>query len=155
MDGQAQGAEVGAVVVTPGEILAEMDSVDAAVRQLDAEVGAVPVTAAFKQGWDAFAAEWRKFYDAHKGLADRLWTEIYRQTLAYRRRVEEWFAAFAREGWQVRALIEPDRAPATAGPLPTSPVLPPAAAGYSLGTIAWIAAGAALLSGVLVYSAKE
>jgi len=155
MDAQKQGADVGAVIVTPGEILAEMDSVDAAVRQLDTETGAVPVTAAFKQGWDAFAAEWRNFYDAHKALSERLWTEIYRQTLAYRRRVEEWFAAFAREGWQVRALIEPDRAPGSSLPPPVSPAPVPTAAGYSLGTLAWIAAGAALLSGVLVYSSKE
>ena len=140
-------------VVTPGEILAEMDSVDAAVSQLDGEIGSVPVSAAFKKGWDAFAAEWRKFYQEHKALSGRIWTTVYRQTLAYRRRVEEWFGAFAREGWQTRATLRPDGA--TLPALPAPAVAAPPGNGYSLGTLAWIAAGAAVLSGLLVYGSKE
>ena len=143
------------MIVTPGEILAEMESVDAAVRQLGGEVGAVPVTAAFKQAWSAFAEEWRQFYEAHKGLSQRLWTEVYRQALAFRRRVEEWYAAFAREGWRARALVKPDGAADQGSQLPAPPVLAPEPAGYSLGTIAWIAAGAALLSGLVVHASKE
>jgi hypothetical protein len=151
MDGQAQGAEVGAVVVTPGEILAEMDTVDAAVRQLDAEVGTVPVTATFKQGWAAFGVEWRKFYDEHKGLTGRIWTEVYRQTLAYRRRVEEWFASFAREGWH--ALTE-SKSEIAARASASAPDLA-ATSGYSFGTLALVAAGAALVAGLVVYASKE
>lgn len=153
MEGVEQDTDVGAVVVTPGEILAEMDSVDAAVNQLDGEISAVPVSAAFKKGWDAFAAEWRKFYQEHKTLSGRIWTSVYRQTLAYRRRVEEWATAFAREGWQARGAAQPGGSNLPALPLPAP--TPTAPDGYSLGTMAWIAAGAAVLSGMLVYASKE
>jgi hypothetical protein len=156
MAGTEGATDVGVVVVSPGEILAEMSSVDAAVRQLGGEVSAVPVTAAFKNGWTAFAAEWQKFYDEHKGLAGRLFTSVYRQTLAFHRRVEEWFAAFAREGWAARAGLGPSAASLPPAPLPSSSKPETTArSGYSFGTVAWIAAGAAVLGGLLVYSSQE
>jgi hypothetical protein len=148
--------DVGVVVVSPGEILAEMNAVDAAVQQLDGEVSAVPVSAAFRNGWTAFAAEWRKFYDEHKGLTGRLFTSIYRQTLAFHRRVEEWFGAFAREGWAARAGLGPGAASLPAAPLPAaSTPETPARSGYSFGTVAWIAFGSAVFGGLLVYSSQE
>ena len=155
MDAEAPGVDVGAVIVTPGEILAEMNAVDAAVRELDAQMIAVAVSSAFKQAWNAFAGEWRKFYEEHQALSQRIWTDIYRQTLAYRRRVEEWFAAFAREGWRARSTTNPDGSADSLPPLPL-PVAPPLAPpGYGLGTLALVAAGAALLSGLLVHESKE
>jgi hypothetical protein len=155
MDAEAPTADIGAVIVTPGEILAEMNAVDAAVRELDAQVNAVAVPTAFKQAWRAFAEEWRKFHEEHQALSQRIWTEVYRQTLAYRRRVEEWFAAFAREGWRMHPTTKSDAA-ADASPALPPPVAPmPAPPGYGLGTLALVAAGAALLSGLLVHESKE
>jgi len=155
MEAEAPTADVGAVIVTPGEVLAEMNVIDAAVRELDAQVNAVAAPAAFKQAWAAFAEEWRKFHEEHQALSQRIWTEVYRQTLAYRRRVEEWFAAFAREGWRVRPTTKPEGAADATVPLPL-PVAPvPTSPGYGLGTLALVAAGAALLSGLLVHESKE
>jgi len=43
-----------------------------------------------------------KFHEEHQALSQRIWTEVYRQTLAYRRRVEE-------EVVQPGAAIDPDK----------------------------------------------
>lgn len=148
MSAGSNTAEVGAVVVTPGEILAEMDTIDAAIKQLDVQAGAVPVSVVFSTGWKAFVAEWRQFYQEHKSITGRIWTEVYRQTHAYHRRVEEWYGAFAREGWQVRSALPPEKSLVQRAPDGDD--------SYSLRTMAWVAAAAALVSGVLVYgSSKE
>ena len=101
--------EVGALVTTPGDIKEEIDAADAEARALDTAIAASPARKEFKDGWAAFFAEWRKFYDAHKNLADRLWTGDYPVAREYRRRIEDWSLAFAREAcWE---LTTPPRAP--------------------------------------------
>lgn len=92
--------DLGALVVTPGAILAEMNTVDAAVKQLDSDVMASAARDAFKKSWRGFVTEWQAFYKDHASWTDRLWGAPYEKTLDYRRRVGEWRTAFEREGGQ-------------------------------------------------------
>jgi hypothetical protein len=158
MDGNGIGEGVGAVAVTPGEILDQMNTVDALARQLDVDIAAAPVRAEFKAGWAGFLAEWRKFYEEHKGFTGRIWNSVYNDTLAYRRRFEDWSAAYAREAWQSRGA-----GPAgSAGPPAPGSARPPAArgggdpdSGFPLSTVVWVAAGALLMGGLLIYGGEE
>jgi hypothetical protein len=117
MDAYLLGCEpdVGALVISPADMLDEMNTVDAAVRQLSAVIAVSTVGQAFKQAFAAFATEWSTFYAAHAGWAQRLWSATYEKTLEYRQRTEEWRVAFAREGGNP---MMPPLAP-PAGPKPS------------------------------------
>lgn len=155
----ASKVEMGVVVVSPGEILAEMDAVDAGARALDAAIAQEPVRPSFSAGWAKFFAEWRKFYDEHKPFSGRLWNEVYQQTLAYRRKLENWYAAFAREGWTARSIAATS---ATATPIRNGRAADESDAaddrrggGFTLGDVLWISAGALLVGGFLVWTGEE
>jgi len=82
----------------PGDIKAEMNTVDGAVKQLDLEIKASGVPAEFKSAWAGFLGEWRKFYGEHQSWSSRLWYAAYDKTLEYRKRLGEWRTAFVAAG---------------------------------------------------------
>jgi hypothetical protein len=96
--GAADDADVGALVVTPGAMLDEMNTVDALVRQLDIDVQASNVRQPFKTAFVAFRDEWRRFYAEHESWWGRMWGAVYEKIVDFRRRAEEWRQAFLREG---------------------------------------------------------
>jgi len=102
-DQELRAHEMGALVLTPGAIFAEMKTVDAAIKQLDSDIMASKARDAFKQAWRAFAVEWQAFFKSHSRWTDRLWGASYEKTLDYRKRVGEWRVAFEREGGQPSA----------------------------------------------------
>jgi hypothetical protein len=156
MEANGDGEGVGAVAVTPGEILDQMNTVDALARQLDVDIAAAPVRPEFRAGWASFLAEWRRFYEEHKGFTGRIWNTVYSDTLAYRRRFEDWSAAFAREAWQARGAVA---AAPGAGAGPAGAGAPSAAAdrggAFPLSTVVWVAAGALLMGGLLIYGSED
>lgn len=128
--------DVGAIadIRMPGDIKAEMDTVDASVKQLDTEIRTSSVVAEFKTAWQGFLAEWRRFYDDHKAWSSRLWYAAYDKTLEYRRRLGEWRQAFV-----------------TAGGHPAGPALPKPSVEQTSHFPWLIVGGAALGGGVLTY----
>jgi len=92
---------IGTPVVTPASILAEMNVVNFAVKQLSADIEASQIGQGFRQAWGNFVAEWRGFYESHKGWTDRLWGRAYTQAYEYRQRVNEWRQDFMRAGGKV------------------------------------------------------
>ncbi len=107
---------LGALVVTPGAMLAEMNTIDATVRQLDIEIMSSVVNVEFKDAWRRFVAEWQVFHQNHEDWWDRTWGVIYDKVLDYRRRVEEWRGQFHRAGGH-----------SVSPPLPAAPGGPPVA----------------------------
>lgn len=103
--------DMGSLIVTPGAIKAEMDTVQAGVSQLDADIMSSNVRDPFKKAWRGFVAEWNTFYKAHEGWFARSWGKAYTKALDYRRRTDEWRAAFLREGGAATgpALTPPDQ----------------------------------------------
>ncbi|HXI54640.1 MAG TPA: hypothetical protein VNO55_01170, partial [Polyangia bacterium] len=67
MDTYLLGGEpdLGALVISPADMLDEMNTVDVAVRLLGAAIAASTVRQPFKQGFAAFGMEWDRFYGAH------------------------------------------------------------------------------------------
>jgi hypothetical protein len=96
--GAADDDDVGALVVTPSAIKDEMDTVDAFVRQLDVDIQASNVRQPFKDAFNAFRDEWRRFNAEHETWWGRLWGAVYEKATDYRRRAEEWRKAFLAEG---------------------------------------------------------
>src|SRR5262245_52814996 len=96
--GAADEADLGALVVTPGSMLDEMNTVDALIRQLDIDVQASSVRQPFKSAFISFRDEWRRFYAEHESWLGRMWGAVYEKILDFRRRAEEWRQAFLREG---------------------------------------------------------
>ena len=96
--GQQSGADLGALIVTPGAMLDELNTVNNGVKQLDADISASKVREAFKKAWADFMVEWKKFYDSKQGFFSRTWGSTMEKTIEYRKRVDEWRAAFNREG---------------------------------------------------------
>ena len=152
--------DLGALVTTPGDIKEEIDAADAEARALDNAIAASPARKEFKDVWAASFAEWRKFYDAHKNLADRLWTGDYPVAREYRRRIEDWSLAFAREAWEPHPAASPA---ATAAPIarseaprqePTSVDRDPEGS-YSLRTVLLVGAGALVLGGLIVHELED
>ena len=152
--------DVAALVTTPGDIKEEIDAANAEALALDNAIAASPARKEFKDGWAAFLAEWRKFYDAHKNLADRLWTGDYPVAREYRRRIEDWSLAFAREAWEPRLASSPatPTAPATRGDAARqepAPVDRAADESYSLRTVLLVGAGALVLGGLIVHELED
>lgn len=96
--GRHNGTELGALIVTPGAMLDELNTVNNGVKQLDADISSSKVREAFKKAWRDFTVEWKKFYDSKQGFFSRTWGATMEKTVEYRKRVDEWRAAFGREG---------------------------------------------------------
>ncbi|MDX2023246.1 MAG: hypothetical protein SF187_23635 [Deltaproteobacteria bacterium] len=96
--GNHASSELGALIVTPGAMLDELNTVNNGVKQLDADISASKVREAFKKAWADFTVEWKKFYDSKQGFFSRTWGSTMEKTIEYRKRVDEWRAAFNREG---------------------------------------------------------
>lgn len=92
--------DVGALIVTPGAIKDELETVNAGVRQLDAEINGSNVRGAFKNTWRMFAGEWAQFYKSKQGFWGRTWGSTMTKALEYKKRVDEWRSAYIREGGQ-------------------------------------------------------
>jgi hypothetical protein len=87
--------------VTPGNIRDEEDSIDAAVRTLDADItatGSVALVAA----WRAFRAGWDEFYAGEGGVTGWfgrfLSSSSLEKALDYRKQLEAWRARYMQEG---------------------------------------------------------
>jgi hypothetical protein len=118
----------------PGDIKAEIDTVDASIKEFDTEIRASTLMVEFKTAWQGFYGEWRKFYGDHQSWSSRLWYAAYDKTLEYRKRLAEWRAAFV-----------------TAGGHPVSPELPKPSVERD-GHFPWAIIGGALIGGgVLAY----
>jgi hypothetical protein len=128
------GSELGALIVTPGAMLDELNSVNNGVNQLDIDITSSKVRDGFKQAWKAFKAEWKKFYDSKQGFFSRTWGSTMEKAVEYRKRVDQWRAAFSREGGL------------TTGPTLEVPE-PPKSGG---GTWKWWAVGGLLAGGAYV-----
>ena len=104
-----------ALVQMPGDILDEMKTTHAIIEQLGRDVAgagtAVPAT--FRSGWQAFAAEWRRFYDEHQSWLSRTWYASYEKTLEYRKRAADWRHKLEQLGGQTTA--PPDDPPRPLG----------------------------------------
>jgi hypothetical protein len=107
---ESAAAEVGVLTVSPGAIKHEMETVDAAVRQLDAEVRPSLVALEFVKAWDAFLSEWRRFFADHQRWVDRLYDATYFKTLEFRRRLSTWREAFIKAGGKPHAPALPGQA---------------------------------------------
>jgi hypothetical protein len=116
----------------PGDIKAEMDTVDASIKQFDTEIRASTLVVEFKSAWDGFLGEWKKFYGEHQAWSSRLWYAAYDKTLEYRKRLAEWRAAFV-----------------AAGGHPVSPGLPRPSVDQD-SHIPWVIFGGALIGGGLL-----
>ncbi len=115
------------LVVTPAFIKAEMETVEAAVRQLETDVAASKARVEFKKAFAAFVAEWRKFYGAHQSWTSRLWAAAYSKVSDFRVRLETWRTAFVREGGQPVA--------------PSIKIAEPTVGGFSSKTLVLLAGG--------------
>ena len=104
-----------AVVQMPGDILDEMKTTHAIIEQLGRDVAgaAVAVPATFRSGWQAFAEEWRRFYDEHQSWWSRTWYASYEKTLEYRKRAADWRRKLEQLGGQTTA--PPDEPPRPVG----------------------------------------
>lgn len=102
----------------PKDILAEMQTVDATVKQLDGEIQASTVPAVFKLAWAGFLGEWRQFFAEHESWSSRLWYAAYEKTLEYRKRLGEWRAAFVQLGGKTIAPELPSTDAAAARAVP-------------------------------------
>lgn len=94
------GEAVGALIVTPGAIKDEIETVNAGVKQLDSDIMSSKVRDAFKKAWRLFASEWQRFYASKQGWWARSWGSTWEKAVDYRKRVDEWRTAFQREGGQ-------------------------------------------------------
>jgi hypothetical protein len=83
-------------VKTPGIILDEINTTDAAVRALGRDISDTfhePLSArqrAFVQQWAEFAREWQEFVERHTSWYERMWRGAYDQAIEFRERVLGW-----------------------------------------------------------------
>lgn len=101
---------------TPGFVLSEMESVDAAIGSLARDMVAQPQASAnLRQPYAVFAQEWVNFFSEHTGgpvawLA-RGTTPVYDKTLSFRERYKQWRAAFVAAGGKVSMIDTIDARP--------------------------------------------
>jgi hypothetical protein len=83
----------------PGAILAEMQTTDGIIDQLGNDIEAsTAVDDAFKDGWRAFRAEWKKYFSEHQSWSDRAWYSSYEKVVEYRTRALTWRNLFESKG---------------------------------------------------------
>lgn len=93
----AVGAEYSGDLFSPGTVLDEMNLVDAFIERVNRDVSASRVGPTFKQGWDRFFADWKKFYK-DQGWLKRALNKTYAQVLEYREQAVKWSQEFKRLG---------------------------------------------------------
>lgn len=96
----AARGDVGALLVTPGAIKDELETVSSGIKQLDAEITASTVRESFKKSWRLFVDEWQRFHQSKQGFWGRTWGATMEKLSEYKKRVDEWRAGFLREGGQ-------------------------------------------------------
>ena len=79
-----------ALILTPGHILDEMNTVRAVIAQLDKDVARSAVDEDFKTSWRVFFDEYEAFYENHSGWFGRWWAGTYEKSVEYRRRALSW-----------------------------------------------------------------
>jgi hypothetical protein len=127
-------------VKMPAEILAEMQTTDTVIMQLDKDIAASPkVDAPFKAAWDGFRREWSNFYKSHQGWIDRLWYGSYEKTVEYRTRALAWRRDFEAKGG--KATGPADAPPKAAGEIPWKKIA------IAAGALAAIGVGARVVLG--------
>ncbi len=85
-------------VESPGNVLDEMNTVLALIRQLDADVRSSHVSQEFKDSWQVFVDEYKTFYNAHAGWVSRFWYATYDKAIDFRKRTLAWREKFASLG---------------------------------------------------------
>lgn len=98
---------VGALIETPGVILARMKEVDSIVQVLerDIETHLTKIRPMFADAWGLFFKEWTEFYESHgegwSGWASRLWGATAEQVQSFHERAKKW-----REGYEKEAGVK-------------------------------------------------
>ena len=89
-------------IATPGRILAEMDTVLAEAKSLDADIqehkSGDPGYPAFKRAWSGFFDAYKKFYDEHKGWFGRMSASTINKAIDNGRQLNEWRTKFQKFG---------------------------------------------------------
>jgi hypothetical protein len=103
---------LGAIVVTPGQMLDEMNAVDKAVDEL-----AIRITQQFTgagtntlwvNAWTRWRQEWKQFYSDHQDWTARLFYGTYEKTLEYRSKLADWRTQFEQmQGQSVGPSLSP------------------------------------------------
>lgn len=99
--GTSRPANYGALIVTPGNMLASADALDAEWAKLDADIVMSSVSDQFRIGWQTETQAWNKFYAGLKGIggyASRLWSGTQEQIDFYRARLVAWETSFNTAG---------------------------------------------------------
>jgi hypothetical protein len=89
--------ERNAIINTPGQIRADMDTVRGLIRQLDADVQGSKASTQFKAAWKGFVDEFEGYYRSNSGWG-AWWFGAKEKTDEYRRRVRDWRTMFVAEG---------------------------------------------------------
>lgn len=118
----------------PGAQLDELHTTNAIIEQLNRDIVASNVGAAFKAGWRAFRDEWQQFYQEHQGWTDRLWYSTYEKTVEYRQRAADWRTDFETRGGRATGPKDTPPEPAGKGPIPWGKVA--LGAGVAVGALA-------------------
>lgn len=127
---------VGALIYTPGAILAEMNTVKAQIETLDRDVRSASVRPVFLDAWSTFVKEWEAFYKDHEGWTDRLWGSAMEKTQEYGKRLATWRDALSKEGGKPTGPAVPS------GGIPWTPIL------WGVGIVTALVAGAVIVKEV-------
>jgi hypothetical protein len=101
---------------TPGDLRADADTLNAQVGRVDAQVtGNEYVSPDFLDGWTAFIARWKAFYEDHWGGFFSSWLSAVNdsnrdQLIAFERDFGAWASRAASEGARI---VDPIYAPST------------------------------------------
>ena len=85
-------------LVMPGDTLAEMDTVNAAIEMLAWDIQHSKVNEKFLKGWSIFYTNWKKFLKDEGGWFDRGTSGAWNKTREYREYVNRWRAKFQEFG---------------------------------------------------------
>lgn len=87
---------------TPGATLAEMQTVDAIVAQLIADMRGTPAPAAVTEAFNRFIAEWSRFYDENKAGFGAWWargtSSVWNKVAEFRNRAIDWRSTLTKSG---------------------------------------------------------
>jgi choline dehydrogenase-like flavoprotein len=108
----------GGIIVGPGDIAAEMKTLNAFIESLNADV-TNQLLATGREGrwvttWRTFRREWQAFRDKNSGFWGRIWGSTYDEVLQYRKRAQAFSEQFRTFG-----------ATQVTGPALPAPISPP------------------------------
>lgn len=90
----------------PGNVLADMDSINSAVASLSRDIAGAPVKASFKADYALWAADWRNFYDQNRGSwLSRSLNRTDDQVRNYASTLADWAAQFRAAGGTITPLV--------------------------------------------------